>query len=362
MKLAIDARMIHASGIGRYLRQVLAELRQLGVDDCALIGDPESLGAFCAPSWDVIPFSQGIYSPLQHLTYPLARHAAKAAYFPHIHVPWFTDVAEKIVVTIHDMFHLGPVSTLSVLEKRYLWLHYRRAIEAADLILPNSKFTWSETTRHFPAAARVAHEILYPCVEALDVGNSLPSENMHRILGMTRGKPRVLYVGNVKPHKNLHRLVEAFELPELSGFVLVVVGKREGFVKGVSLHAQRLLESERVIFTGQVPDSELCAWYRNCDLLVFPSLYEGFGYPPLESLSQGTPAAVSDLPVFREVCGEAVAYFDPYSVKSIAAAVRRTVEDPQLRSQTLARAAEILVRYCPERTARKQALAIASLL
>jgi len=354
--------MIEASGIGRHLRQMLVELGAMGVDDCALIGDPKKLERYIRPSWNIIPYSEGIYSPAQHLNYPLKNRAAKVAYFPHIHVPLFSSVGSKTVVTINDLFHLSPASTLSWPERAYMWLHYNRAVGLADLILPISEFTWSEVVRHFPGASGKSHEIIYPCLEVLEDEGSTMSEPMRRILEITEGQHRILFVGNVKPHKNLKRLVQAFDMTELNGCALIIVGKREGFLNGMSVSEQRLLESNRVIFTGLVSDQELGAWYRSCALLVLPSLYEGFGYPPLESLSQGTPAIVSDLPVTREACVDAVSYFDPLSVSSIAKCIRQAIDDEGYRSRTLARAADILKRYRPENTARRQALAIASLI
>lgn len=134
-------------------------------------------------------------------------------------------------------------------------------------------------------------------------------------------RPYILYVGNVKPHKNLRRLVQAFQsIADQIPQDLIIVGKKEGFIIGDS-EVAKLAEmmGEKIHFTGFVSNEELKNYYHYADLFVFPSLYEGFGLPPLEAMSAGCKnVAVSNIPVLKEIYGDSVVYFDPEDITSIA--------------------------------------------
>jgi glycosyltransferase involved in cell wall biosynthesis len=144
-------------------------------------------------------------------------------------------------------------------------------------------------------------------------------------------EPFLLYPANPWPHKNHARLLEAFALvrrthPELR-LVLTGTGHSEPVPDGVEI-------------AGRVPVEELVSLYRRAACVVFPSLYEGFGQPPLEALACATPVACSDIPPLREVCGEAAAYFDPSSPEAIAAGIEEALRRaPELAAAGPARAA-----------------------
>jgi glycosyltransferase involved in cell wall biosynthesis len=131
----------------------------------------------------------------------------------------------------------------------------------------------------------------------------------------------ILYVGNVKPNKNLSALVKAFGLIcDKVHHDLVIVGKKEGFITGdgiVAKEAERL--GARVQFTGYVNDDEsLRQYFAHADALVFPSLYEGFGLPPLEAMAAGCPVLVSTAASLPEICGDAAVFCDPHRPEDIA--------------------------------------------
>jgi glycosyltransferase involved in cell wall biosynthesis len=169
--------------------------------------------------------------------------------------------------------------------------------------------------------------------------------------------PYILCVGNVKPHKNLSMLLKAFqkianEIPH----DVMIVGKKDGFLTGDAdvLH-QALNLGERVRFTGYVDDNSLKQFFIHADALLFPSLYEGFGLPPLEAMASGIPAAVARAASIPEVCGDAVLYFDPRSVDDIAEKILTVVRDQSLRQHLIERgklrAAEFSWETCAEKTA-----------
>jgi glycosyltransferase involved in cell wall biosynthesis len=139
--------------------------------------------------------------------------------------------------------------------------------------------------------------------------------------GSERREPFLLYPANPWPHKNHARLFQAFarlrrRRPELR---LVLTGTG----------LERLEVPERVEVRGRVPREELASLYRRASALVFPSLYEGFGQPPLEAMASGCPVACSTAGSLPEVCGDAARYFDPTSVDEIVEAVSTVLESPK---------------------------------
>jgi glycosyltransferase involved in cell wall biosynthesis len=146
-----------------------------------------------------------------------------------------------------------------------------------------------------------------------------------------------LFVGNIKPHKNVERLIAAFALlrqdPVYHDVTLIVVG--DDISKYPAL--RRLVEEHglrsHVRFFGFVPEMTLVALYRVADLFVFPSLYEGFGFPPLEAMANGTPVITSRISSLPEVVGDAALTIDPYSTEEIAAAMKTLFGDDDLRER-----------------------------
>jgi glycosyltransferase involved in cell wall biosynthesis len=150
----------------------------------------------------------------------------------------------------------------------------------------------------------------------------------------------ILAVGSNEPRKNLERLLRAFRTLKESGKIphrLAIVGpagwKNEGMRRAlVDLKLER-----EVVFTGYVEDSDLNVLYNGAALLVYPSLYEGFGLPPLEAMAAGCPVAVSRASSLPEVVGEAGLYFDPLNIEEMADVMRRIIESQGLRSDLVER-------------------------
>jgi glycosyltransferase involved in cell wall biosynthesis len=178
-----------------------------------------------------------------------------------------------------------------------------------------------------------------------------------RRLGIRR--PYVLALGNLQPRKNLSRLVEAWTLlageGADAGHRLVVAGGFRGRRDGAPARAIAAGIGDRVIFPGFVPEADLPALYAGASLFVFPTLYEGFGLPALESMACGTPVACSRTTSLPEVTAGAAALFDPEDPRDIAAVIGALLADPDLladfRARGLRRAACATWRTCAELTA-----------
>lgn len=152
-----------------------------------------------------------------------------------------------------------------------------------------------------------------------------PDDGVVERLGLTAGR-YLLFVGSFAPNKNLPRALEAFARIARPEDRLVLVGA------AVRSFAENGLPDvpPGVVLPGRIPDDALMGLYRSARALAFPSLYEGFGIPPIEAMRFGRPVVAADIPPVREVCGDAALYCDPLSVDSIATAMRAILDDDAL--------------------------------
>jgi glycosyltransferase involved in cell wall biosynthesis len=203
---------------------------------------------------------------------------------------------------------------------------YAMIRRTADALLCVSEFSAREYTR-FVGAGRASLTTVHSGVE----------ERWFTVTRRKRPYPRpfFLFVGNVKPNKNVRTLLRAFNtIRDLVPHDLVIVGKREGFVVGdpeIAPAAASL--GDRVHFTGFVARDDLEQFIAFADALVMPSLYEGFGLPPLEAMAASCPVVASNAASLPEICGDAALYFDPTDHESLAASLLRLVGDATLQQQ-----------------------------
>jgi glycosyltransferase involved in cell wall biosynthesis len=231
------------------------------------------------------------------------------------------------VVTVHDLAfedHPGDFPRLTGWKFRAL---APRAARSAERVICVSAFTAADVRRRYgvdEARLRVVHS-----APALPAGDEEPPPG-----------PYLLAVGALRPKKNLRRLVEAFRALRAQGLPhrLVLAGPDAG--EGRALRAAA--GGAPVELTGAVADARLDALMRGADLLVHPSLYEGFGLAALEAMARGVPVALARATALPEAGGDAAAYFDPLDVDDMAATIRRVLEDPAgLAQRGRARAARL---------------------
>src|SRR5438128_4959672 len=326
--------MCRSSGVGVYLRNAVRHLAGEYRADFRLVllgGDP-------VPGLERTPVLSPIYSVAEQFEIP-ARipRSADVLWSPNYNAPAVS--RGRLVVTVHDACHLALPDLLdSRLKERYARLMFGNVERRAARVMCDSKFTAAEITR-LTGLAPERMSVIYP---GLSESWRAPSTTPRPV-----AVPYLLFVGNVKPHKNLGRLLQAFEtLTSRIPHTLVIVGKRDGFItpdRAIIRAAERL--GPRVSFTGEVADDVLRTYYAHADLLVHPSLYEGFGFPPLEAMASGVPVAAASAGSIPEVCGDAVAYFDPYSIADMGRVIELALGDEQLRASLRERGARQIARY-----------------
>src|SRR5690606_532717 len=227
--IVFDARMINNSGIGTYCQAILPEL--IGKYDCKVLGDFDQI-KFHVPhiSFDsVVEFNAGIYSIKEQLLYSRVIPECKIFWTPHYNVPYFEIRANKRLATIHDVYPLAHLDEFNFIQKLYAKIMFNKAFQLSDRIITVSEFSKSEIIK-YSSLSRNKIEVIH---NALSDKNHLSIPDFKEdALGITG--PYLLFVGNVKPHKNLINLVKAFTIvkEKIPDIQLVVIGKKEGFIRG----------------------------------------------------------------------------------------------------------------------------------
>ncbi|WP_370838402.1 glycosyltransferase family 4 protein [Megasphaera sp.] len=316
-KIAIDARMIEFSGIGTVIKNVLKRLPFfMPRTTFYLLGNENTFRKYSYLSRPNVIFIQcncPIYSIKEQLE---LIHKIPAdtdlLWIPHYNIPVF--YRGKILVTVHDVFHLDmPQYIDGFLKKIYAHVMFRALARKATKVICVSEFTEKRLYEH----TNISLSKVTVVYNGVDKFWQIPLKIEKRIFT----KPYILCVGNVKPHKNLKTLVLAFQsIMHKIPHTLVIVGRKEGFITSDSeiVELSQKLGS-RIRFTGYISDEELKNYYHFADLFIFPSLYEGFGLPPLEAMATGCNNILcSDIPVLTEIYGNYVKYFDVYNPNDLA--------------------------------------------
>ncbi|MEM6843530.1 MAG: glycosyltransferase family 1 protein [Bacteroidota bacterium] len=330
MHLCVDARMYLASGIGTYLQNLLPALAESF--ELTIIGSSNELKSIRGK---IISTDVTIYSLTELIKFPSLVPSCDIFWSPHYNVPILPIRAKRRLVTIHDVFHLAHTRSLSQKQRVYAKLMMHAATRLSDHIITVSKFSKAEITKY----TQVNPQKITVIPNGVDLQHLHPNYTLSHAK-KTRNKYQlpeeyILYVGNVKPHKNLTALVKAYEaIAQDIPHKLVIVGKKEGFITNDSLLRSKIQHSqflaERVLFTGFVAHQDLPIIYNLADLFVFPSLYEGFGLPPLEAMACGCLTLTSNRASMPKICGEATTYFNPEDQLDLSSKILKLIslDDP----------------------------------
>ncbi len=224
-----------------------------------------------------------------------------------------------VITTIHDMTYLRYPETVNRSNLRRIREGIAYSVERSSLIVTSSQFS----KREIMELLKVPAERVAVIPAAASISDACMSE-------VPVTGPYILYVGAIEPRKNLQRLLKAYELLKRETGIphkLVLAGGRGWKCEDIYRAAESIYGSQDVIFLGHVPEAEKNALYANASVFVFPSLYEGFGIPPLEAMHWGTPVVCSNAASLPEVAGDAACYVDPLSVESIAEGIWRVISD-----------------------------------
>jgi glycosyltransferase involved in cell wall biosynthesis len=343
VRIAIDARKLHDYGIGTYVRNLVSGLaRQDGDDTYVLLcrEDDQAYARSLGPRFEALVETAGNYSLREQVSVPLALARAKIDLFhaPHYVVSPLTRC--PFIVTIHDCIHLRfPQYLPNRAAYLYARLVMTQSARRAKRVLTVSRASKEDILRYLRVPAEKV-EVVY---NALDERLAAPPTDVD--LQRVRERylltsPFILYTGNVKPHKNIDRLIEAYSILRRRGVEdvkLVIIGEEISKYANLRRLVHRFQLHQHVRFFGFVNDHTLAAMYRLASMFVFPSLYEGFGLPPLEAMAAGVPVITSNTSSLPEVVGDAALLIDPMDAGAIADAMARLLGDRSLRDDLIAR-------------------------
>lgn len=359
MKIGIDARFFGSAskGLGRYTEQLVRNLETVESEhEFVIFMRKEDWNVWTPqnPRFSKQQANVSWYSLEEQTKLPgiLRQASCDLLHFPHFNVPLLAP--HSFVATVHDLIlsHFPTVKATTLGPALYWFKNqmYKRVmhhtLHASERIIAVSEYTKSDivNTFHIPADKI---SVTYEGVDA-------------RILS-DAGSPTMawpdsflLYVGNAYPHKNLERLIDAFShlQKRYQRLHLILVGKHDFFYKRLIEYAKEKNVS-RVLFPGFVPDSELGNLYARAKAYVFPSLYEGFGLPPLEAMARRVPVICSKSSCLPEVARDAALYFSPESRDDMIQAIEHVLDDPELRKALIKKGDAQCRRYSWQRMAEK---------
>jgi len=367
MRVGIDARFYGSvgKGLGRYTQKLIENLEKISTpygNQYFIFLRKENWEEYQPLNKNFTKVLADIpwYGIREQIIFPriLRKLNLDLVHFPHFNVPYF--YSGKFVVTIHDLilFHFPTrrASTLSPLFYRLKLAAYKivikNAIKNARAILTVSEHTRKDILKHF----KINPDKVFVTHEAVDLLPAIPSDLPRQEVLKKYGimKPYILYVGNAYPHKNLDVLATAFrEVTRKHPLLrLVLVGKEDYFYRRLKKFV-RDGKIKNIIFADFVSDNHLPVIYQEAQTYVFPSLYEGFGLPPLEAMREGTPVISSESSCLPDILGEAAYYFDPKATGEIAEAIEKALIDKDLREKLISAGRKQIKKYNWEKMARE---------
>jgi glycosyltransferase involved in cell wall biosynthesis len=298
MTIAVDCRMIDASGVGVYLCGILPFFLQSG-NDLLLLGNTARLNSFSSSAnVRIIECNVKQFSIKELFFFPirLQRQINKAdVYFvPFFNIPGGIKI--PVYITIHDIIFpdMPELSSRAGLAAR-MWF-FRRAFAKSRKIFTVSEFSKSRIEHHLGTEKPVI--VTHSAIQPVFLEYRANLSNIQK-------KETIVCIGNIKKHKGLDYLLDAFELAKKDGLPhrLIIIGSKENFRSADNAVLQKIesIGTDAVSFTGFVSDEQLMEHLSTAALLVQPSLYEGFCLPPLEAMVLGTHALISDIPVLKEI-------------------------------------------------------------
>ena len=292
VNIALDCRYIGKSGIGTYIESIADELI-LGHSEnrYLLVLNKELPGKWRKSNVDMLITDIKPFSLKELFTFPTTQINECDAFFtPYVNVPG--NLRIPVYTTIHDMVFFDVDGLVSPIGKTVRKLYYKRAIGLSKRLFTVSEFSKERILHYFPTKKEmiVGYNGVSNKVKESHCQTS-PKENYY------------IYVGNIKSHKGLKTLLGAYSEATMRGLSskLLIVGNSENFRTKDKSFLQTLKSNPNIEFTGWVSDEKLIELISKAKALIQPSLYEGFGIPPLEALYLGTNVILSNIPVFKEI-------------------------------------------------------------
>ena len=366
MKIAIDIRRMSEFGVGTYIRNLVRTLGRLDQEsEYSLIGPPDKLQSIpdLPSNFQTVPLTAADRSIRGYREF---RAALKKLNCDLVHIPNLFSVPRLLpcpyVMTVHDMQeHISRARQPGGFWGTWHLQMTRRVLRGATRIFAVSQFTKTEIQKLFEIpAGRI--EVVYNAIDERFLGGHASASDRELIAERYQvNYPFLLYAGRISPHKNVVRMIEAFsalkaELEKTQAFPelkLIIIGDDLSGNPDLRRTVIRSGVQNDVRFLGFVPIETLRIFYDAAKIFVFPSLYEGFGLPPLEAMAHGTPVVASNVSSLPEVVGNAAVLVNPENVFEIMRALHRVLMDQPLRERMKDRGYEQVSRFSWDSSVRR---------
>jgi glycosyltransferase involved in cell wall biosynthesis len=358
VKVAIDIRRMTEFGVGTYIRNVVRTLARLDRENKYFLVGSLARVAECGalpPNFHAVALDGSDNTVRANLDF---RTVVRRLHGDVVHIPHLFWIPRGLscpyVLTVHDLLdHMYAARNASGL-RRSLHFHFtRRALGHAARVLAVSQFTKGEIERIFRIPSERI-EVVYNAIDERFLRGHATQADRELIAERYQvNYPFILYAGAIRPHKNIVRIIEAFsalktelqkeqQFPDLK---LIVIGDDLSSHPRLRRTVVQSGVQNDVRFLGFVPIEVLRIFYDVAKVFVFPSLYEGFGLPPLEAMAHGTPVVASNNSSLPEVAGNAALLVNPENVFEIQRALQRSLLDPALRARMKQRGYEQAQRF-----------------
>jgi glycosyltransferase involved in cell wall biosynthesis len=360
MKIGIDTHAAEKEGEGNstYIRNLVLSLKTIDQENDYIFYGVDTQHPFYhnfASNPNVLIKKLPAKNPLIRIPFHLSPNTYSDA-LDILHVQYISPPSFKgrLVVTIHDLCFLHYPESFPKFEAFRSKILIRHTAKKAAKIITGSLYSKADIERNFQVDPEKIKVIFSGASPLFDTPRETKGAQ-HILQKYNIQKPYILFVGRLNPRKKVLSIIEVFASLKKSTPLphqLVIVGKRDYKTDEMTRHVRENRLEESVLFTGLVPDEDLPVVYREAEIFVYPSLFEGFGLPVLEAMKSGTPVITSNNSSLKELVGEAGLTIDPLQQNELSQALAQLLKNPDLRKayseKGLARAEE----YTWERTAR----------
>jgi glycosyltransferase involved in cell wall biosynthesis len=353
VKILLDARMISNTGVGTYIRTLLTVFNKINEDILvyALVNPSDANRIDDGPNVKIIRagMETPIYSVKEQFVVPYYYRKLKPdlVHYPNFNTSFCPGI--PFVVTICDLiYYLYPNACPNRIGHLYARIMMKHSVKNSKAVITISRYSKDDIVRHLKTPEQKINIIYIGIDQAYH-----PVEDATSVLRKYHLPQRyILYMGNHEPRKNLAGLLKAYAMSKSrNDYALVIGGKKDHRRNSLYETVSQLDIVQNVIFTDHLDQKDLAALYSAAGLFVFPSLYEGFGLPPLEAMACGTPVVCSNAASLPEAVGDAAVQFDPQNIDQMANAMDSVLCSPSLQKELVQKGFEQTRRFCWEKTA-----------
>ena len=365
MIIGIDIRTFVASqltGVGIYTWEILNQLFKEDTQDQYKLFYNQAWGKKIKPVQDLAKYSNVSlryhHYPNKFLNFSLKYFkkpqldkligGVDVFWFPNLNF-WQVSKRCKTVATVHDLsYKRMPWAYKSKMRWWHRAVNPKKKLQQVDKIIAVSESTKMDLAELY-SLPQDKIEVIYSGVNArYSTCDIQQVKEKYRLPGKF-----ILYLGTLEPRKNVEGIIQAFEELNQQDLHLVIAGGRGWLYKNIYHSASQSKLKNQIHFIGYIKSNDRFAFYQLAQMLVWPSFYEGFGFPPLEAMSMGCPVVTSNNSSLPEVVGQAALMVDPYNIQEIKEAMNQIINNDQLRQSLINKGYEQIKKFSWEKSAQK---------